>query len=1179
MKADVGILQAMGQSAEDVPYVSSVNTVADGRTRAGIVKKLKKLSEHFDKRTYQKSADVIADLLGLPRVEIVNADRIFDILEHAIAANPANEAALREMQKKILDGKWTGAFFWGGSSPMIYVAGNANLAVALETIAHEMGHYLVHVKMAQAPADLQMQIQADFKAEMRTRFKRAKVPFDAMTEGEQHHLYNEWLADQIGRFIVVDVLPKTPAEKLFAELAEALKQLISLMEQIGNKIFPNAKWSKGVTPASVRTFVRAALTAPAVETPPDPASSPGSEPVDPVEYIEILVNAEHAILLRAYNPKFQGDHPKNQAAFAMIRHQLDKLLAPQDLRELTNIAMQPDVQARMRTLLGESEAVTKQLYEPYGAAAYLYMLAVNGLMAPPQRAQGLMAKLTAALANFGGSVNYTPEEQWAVLSQLARRNVHPANPIFPAGSKASVLLNQRIQQRSSIVGSAMFRMSGMFKKAFSWYIDVPHQRLVDTRIPELIRLARVLQPQAWEINQFKPGGYLERAHASYHMFADRLGKIIDSLSEAERAELEDLLFQRQFDANATSTNQNVKDALGKMTYVMNRMHEFAEKMQGRELNYRANYWPFIPDADYVRSNLDTLQNLFISTPDLRDGWEGVRRQYAEWVLKHGTEIDGNTPAESSAIVKNMPLNEFVRYYLTKSDIHDLPGWQLEAVSGSKHHNPAFRFSNPRLLNFMLPYANTPGFREAFHHDSKEIMQRYVKALTKRATFDAIQEALGPGGIDGALKLAARQGATKEQLRVAKDYVEALNGFLGIKERDAFDGFIRAHSRIEWLQQFDSEGRSIVNPKINALRNFFLFWQMVTKLTLSVFSSLIDPLGQLLIHGDGKIFASSMKTTYNNLVEAFKGNPTEARRMLQMVGVMERRFASEDLLETHLGPETTPMLQRFATIMFRANGVEWVSNRARESAGLAASTAFIQWSQEAQGNDPERAKLATRRLAEFGLKPSDVIWSDTGSGPMVIILELEQKGAVGSAEWERDDRLRVAINRFVDQAQVRPDPANRPLYASNPYFAVMAQWKGFITAFDNQILRPTWARMEQEGNATPLMWMLLTFIPVMFFADMVRDAIKTAFDEDDENNRPTWKDGWTLADHIAYSVQRAGLYGRFELVDDIITPLMNGKIPEAAAELLGPTASDLRKVNKYGLDSLPTPFQDAIGAWE
>ena len=62
-----------------------------------------------------------------------------------------------------------------------------------------------------------------------------------------------------------------------------------------------------------------------------------------------------------------------------------------------------------------------------------------------------------------------------------------------------------------------------------------------------------------------------------------------------------------------------------------------------------------------------------------------------------------------------------------------------------------------------------------------------------------------------------------------------------------------------------------------------------------------------------------------------------------------------------------------------------------------------------------------------------------------------------------------------------------------------------------------------------MWMALTFIPVMLFADILRDAAKTALsdDRDKEGNklwRPGWKQNWTLEDHVLYAIKRAGFYG-------------------------------------------------------
>jgi hypothetical protein len=146
-----------------------------------------------------------------------------------------------------------------------------------------------------------------------------------------------------------------------------------------------------------------------------------------------------------------------------------------------------------------------------------------------------------------------------------------------------------------------------------------------------------------------------------------------------------------------------------------------------------------------------------------------------------------------------------------------------------------------------------------------------------------------------------------------------------------------------------------------------------------------------------------------------------------------------------------------------------------------------------------------------------------------------------------------------------------------------QWKSFSTAFGANVLAPAWGKMVEDGDPVPMMYLALLSVPVMIFADALRDAVKMALsDSDDEEGnkrwRPAWKQNWTLADHTAYALKRSGFQGKDELSLDVISPMLEGKSGEAAAELGGVVASDARKVAKFGWGNFPVPFDDLTKNW-
>jgi hypothetical protein len=349
---------------------------------------------------------------------------------------------------------------------------------------------------------------------------------------------------------------------------------------------------------------------------------------------------------------------------------------------------------------------------------------------------------------------------------------------------------------------------------------------------------------------------------------------------------------------------------------------------------------------------------------------------------------------------------------------------------------------------------------------------------------------------------------------------------------------------------------------------------------AVFATAVDPLGQLLKHGSGEVFVNSIKETYKNVQGSMKGVPkTEMQGLLDTIGIMERMFTREDLQATYNGAHLQPWGQKVADKFFTYNGVEASTNLSRQMNGFAGIMSVAMWARQIDAGGPEAA-AAKDKLRMLGLTRDDITLNPaTGN---IKLMNWDERAALdidtpeGKQAWDRDTAVMAAIHRFVDETTIRPNPTNRPLAASNPYYDLMMQWKGFIVAFDNQIFRPAWTHMAEDGNAKPILTMAATFIPVMFAADMLRDAVMTAFDDDRE--RPRWKDGWTLADHIGYAHERAGMLGRWEMSMNIIDPLMEGKIPKALTEFLGPASGDVYDISKWGFDEKYLPLGQAINAW-
>jgi len=121
-----------------------------------------------------------------------------------------------------------------------------------------------------------------------------------------------------------------------------------------------------------------------------------------------------------------------------------------------------------------------------------------------------------------------------------------------------------------------------------------------------------------------------------------------------------------------------------------------------------------------------------------------------------------------------------------------------------------------------------------------------------------------------------------------------------------------------------------------------------------------------------------------------------------------------------------------------------------------------------------------------------------------------------AEFERDERVRQALNRWVDEAILRPDAAQRPIWASDPHWMLVFHLKAFIYSFHERILRRVGHEI-MEGNYMPAVT-LMGYLPMMFIAEALRNTIQgDDMDEDIGKDAGFWE-----TSH--YMAQRAGLYG-------------------------------------------------------
>lgn len=1154
---------------------------------------LDRLNDQPTREKMQKVVDSFRlshSIAGSPK--LINAQTMYDMLKDSSLDSD------KEMADKILAyaGDATkgvrGVYYKNQDTGevFIYVAKQGTQGGQAATLAHEMGHWIIDSELQKLRSNNFATFQwvlGDFYKKFydkKHKVKTEKVndlwPEDLVGKKEFH----EWLADNIATYILKNKTVASASGTWFRAAARQFIKAFATLRDILKNTFTLYR-----TPAvlhSVEAWLKdLSMTDSQIEL------IYGSENKK-LALIDVVEKRRTA--MKEWATTGVASFEALNGIVELVAFNLDNLVSYEDAMMLRRVAFEPIFQQRMFTLVGKDSRAARLISEkPEYAAAYLVALATGNILKVSGRTDTLVNRLSdAARLKNRMTVESLPAETDEILGALAGRDVIVPNkePLLSTESPAHRLYAERGERHAKGVIGAAMKLSSGYQWIAGAYIDAPHQRILNLNNPVLTWGSNEIQPAPYEIGHYLAAGSEERSNAGYQIYAQELGAALKGLSIEEQQQLSDVMHN----VKSVTASEAVLKARDRIRLVLNDLHEY--ETQWLAVGYRKDYWPMILNLPHIKDNMDDTVAAFTATPEFEDGWKEVKKQYKVWITKalaNGRGINENEELELEESLKeldDMLIPDFVRMYLERNEERLLPGNKIVQLEAGKVHTPSFRSMNPRLLNFLLQTNQDTAEGQAIHsavvdklvNQPGEVLQGYVKNSAKRTEFARLMWRLDPekGKLSNFLNKAEQYGATPEHKQLFVDYIDAVTGTLGITERDHLDSFIDKFGPDSVMQGLHSHGNKMMNEKLRTAYSWLMAWLNVSHLTLSAASSSVDIFGSNVRKGDWSNFMSSLRET-RKLMQDMAKTP-EGLSILQKqiiaVGTLEHRHTVKDLAATYYFSGMTPGPQWLMGKWFKYNGVEWITDMAR---GKATIDAFIyikdMVKQVEKGGEEELT--ARKRLAELGLVPEDVKFNPEDQGGDVhIMMNFAERAAASAEEKERDLRVRVAIHRFVDTSSARPDPTNRPIYTSNPYYAPVSMWTGFITNFDNNILRPAYARAVEDHDYMPIAIMLSMFVPTMFFADLLRDVVKTALDGDDDDFRPAWKKDWTMSDHIIYAVERAGIYGRHEKVLDVVQPLLEGKVADAAASLGSVATSDLNKAIKWGAESLPYPGKDAISSW-
>jgi hypothetical protein len=412
--------------------------------------------------------------------------------------------------------------------------------------------------------------------------------------------------------------------------------------------------------------------------------------------------------------------------------------------------------------------------------------------------------------------------------------------------------------------------------------------------------------------------------------------------------------------------------------------------------------------------------------------------------------------------------------------------------------PGMQHAKTRTLK-MISHADAAPF---MRKDMFQIMNSYVTQATRRAEW-ARRFADDSQGVRDLIDRAKKQGATPEQIATAQKFVRAVDGTLG----------------------------DTINPEYRRLMGNMIVYQNIRLLPLAIFSSIVDPMGIIVRGGTvGEAF-KTFRRGIRETVKNFQKSPTGdgLTQLAEEIGTIDSATLMHEMGASYSQGMVGDTGRKINDTFFRLNLMEQFNTSMRVGATESALN-FI--ARHATQPGPH----SVRFLRELGLDASDV---QIVNGRAKV---LESEGLT----LDQSAKMKAAVNRWVDGAVLRPDAIDKPIWMSDPHFALIAHMKQFVFAFHETILKRV-VHEARNGNITPAAG-LAAYVPIMIAADYIKDMLVNGGEE------PEWKKAWGPGDYVVAGMERAGLFGVGQFGYDAYADMQRGGTGVGA--LTGPTIEQM-----------------------
>lgn len=385
-----------------------------------------------------------------------------------------------------------------------------------------------------------------------------------------------------------------------------------------------------------------------------------------------------------------------------------------------------------------------------------------------------------------------------------------------------------------------------------------------------------------------------------------------------------------------------------------------------------------------------------------------RENYAPVVLKL-SEIERNPEGLLNLILEAEPDANVAS---VKAAIDKLVGFQHmvmdEVPVAIKETNPAFSVEKAIQLTKQVPRER---LKEAgFLEDSDVALLRYANHIVKRVEWNRhTKDADGNDLYKAELeKLSPRERAEAEKI----------------------------------VQKYLGYNTSPLSPMWRTINSWGSVLQIFAILPLATLGSLPELAGPVIASKEFGALAVGMKEVLNTI-----RNRDEARLLARDLGVVTSQSVANAMMSQSELEWMDQSARKLTDGFFRVTLLDTYTKFTREFASNMG-VRFLMKHSNADTSGPD----STRYLQELGVTAEEVkAWSDNNQD-------------FSSPEGQK---VRLALQRFVESSTLRPNAAERPLWASDPHWALFWQLKGFFYAYGKVMLagakREAQARLAGVGT--------------------------------------------------------------------------------------------------------------------